>query len=449
VATYSEQMQPDTDARLEARLVRLGRDHPGWVDVGLLVAAAAASFASMFYVADLVGWWPALLLNGLPPLALIWRRRWPLAVLGVGIAVGLPQWWLAVPVNGVQVTSLIALYTVARRETSTRARLALGAALVVVLISSFRQPFTGVTSTVLAGLTVLLIHLIGSNIALRQVYLGALEERADRLERERDAAALAAAALERTRIARELHDVVAHHVSVMVVQAEGAGWAIDGEPEQARTAIATIARTGRSTLVELRRLLGVLRADGVDGAGVVAPQPGLTDLPALLNGFRGSGLLVDSAEADDVTQLSRTVPESLQLAAFRIVQEGLTNVLKHAGPTARATVRLAVLPASAVATGATGAIAATGSQDSARLLVEICDDGLGSAAETRSAETRSSGHGVVGIRERVALFEGRLDIGPRATGGFAVRAVLPIPTVHAPMPDRRRVGAGLTDPAAR
>jgi signal transduction histidine kinase len=168
------------------------------------------------------------------------------------------------------------------------------------------------------------------------------------------------------------------------------------------------------------------------------------------------------------------VPESLQLAAFRIVQEGLTNVLKHAGPTARATVRLAVLPASSAATGATGAIAPPGSQGSARLLVEICDDGLGSAAQARSAEARSAearsaearsaearsaeawsaeawsaGHGVVGIRERVALFEGRLEIGPRANGGFAVRAVLPIPTAHASVPDRRPVGAGLTDPVPR
>jgi signal transduction histidine kinase len=426
-STYSGRMQPDTDARLEARLVRLARDHPGWVDAGLLLAAVTSSFASSFYVAHLVGRWPALLLNGLPPLTLIWRRRRPVAVLAVGIAVSLPQWWLAVPVNGVQVTTLIALYTVARWQSPARARSALAAVLVLVLISPFRQPFTGVTSTVLAGLTVLLIHLIGSNIALRQVYLSAVEERAERLERERDAAGRAAAALERTRIARELHDVVAHHVSVMVVQAEGAGWAIDDQPEQARTAIATIARTGRSTLVELRRLLGVLRSDSMDGAsmdgaGPIAPQPGLADLPALLTGFRGSGLIVELVE-DDVPP-SQNFPESLQLAAFRIVQEGLTNVLKHSGATARATVRLAVLP------------------DSARLLVEIADDGLGSAADVDADADAGSaeldGHGVVGIRERVALFEGRLELGPQAAGGFLVRAELPIPSsATVPVPVRR------------
>jgi signal transduction histidine kinase len=400
--------------RVETRLARFARVHPGWVDGAVVAAALLASFASAWYVATLVGWAWAVLLNAVPPLLLGWRRRAPGLVLAVCLGFGLIQWLLAVPFNGAQVPALIALYAVARQEPRRTARIALGASLAMVLIAPLRQPYTGGANTPFTVLLVLLVYALGTNVGLQVSYLKALEERAERLERERDAAALAAASLERTRIARELHDVVAHQVSVMVVQAEGAGWAIDADQEQARTAMTTIAQTGRSTLVELRRLLGVLRDGSADG---VRPQPGLADLPALIEGFRASGLPVryvcesGPGRADELSQ----IPESLQLAAFRIVQESLTNVLKHAGPSATARVTV-----SGTAHGQPA------------LVVEIQDDGHGggdSGADAGAAGAdsglRIAGHGLIGIRERVALFEGQAEIGPGSAGGFGVRAVLP------------------------
>jgi signal transduction histidine kinase len=391
--------------RVEAQLARFVREHPGWVDAAVVGFALFISFSSMYYVAELAGWPLTALLNGVPPLILARRRQAPRVVLALVLGFGLLQWGLAIPTNGVQATALIALYTVARHDSRSGSRVALGAALAMVAIAPLRQPFFGPGNLALAtGLTVV-VYLIGTNIGLRQGYLQALEERAERLERERDAAAEVAAVLERTRIARELHDVVAHHVSVMVVQAEGAGWAIDGRPEQARTAVATIAETGRTTLIELRRLLGVLRAGDEDG---VAPQPGLADLPALVEGFRGSGLSVvhNQVPAQEVEGELLRLPDSLQLAVFRIVQEGLTNVLKHAGQAARAQVEVQIVGRSA--------------SGSAELVVEIQDDGIGMPA------ARLPGHGLIGIRERVALFGGSAEIGPVAGGGFRVRAGFPI-----------------------
>jgi signal transduction histidine kinase len=410
--------------RVESRLARIVREHPGWSDAAAVGFALISSYASAYYVAGLVGWSWTLVLNGLPPLVLAGRRQAPRRVLSAVLGLGLLQWALAVPINGVQVSALIALYTVARYDSRPAARTALAAALAMLAIAPLRQPFAGLGNTSLGVGMVVVVYLIGTNVGLRQAYLRALEERAERLERERDAAAETAALLERTRIARELHDVVAHHVSVMVVQAEGAGWAIDDRPEQARAAVAAITETGRSTLNELRRLLGVLRSDAQDG---MAPQPGLAALPGLIESFRDSGLsiVLESAPAPASTGLPASteppafpglptltqLPESLQLAAFRIVQEGLTNVLKHAGPAARAVVTVRCLPPT----------------DSAvELLVEIRDDGIGAGGPPESG-AGPAGHGLIGIRERVALFGGRVQIGPGAGGGFTVRAVLPVP----------------------
>jgi signal transduction histidine kinase len=373
------------------------RDHPDLADFALALAFLSCSAASVFYVATLVGWPVAVLLNGLPALALARRRRRPAVVLAACLGLDLAVWLLAVPFNFSHLVTLGALYTVARYEPRRSALTGLGACAALVLIAPLRQPYTGAASTVLLLLILLVVYVLGTNVALRQGYLQALEERASRLERERDAAAEAATAIERTRIARELHDVVAHHVSVMVVQAEGAGWALDASPEQARTAMTTIAQTGRSTLVELRRLLGVLRDPE---AGALLPQPTLKDLPALVDGFRAGGLSVQLELVDTVR-----LAQSLELAAFRIVQEGLTNVLKHAGPSAAARVSVQL----------------TSPAGSPGLVVEIVDDG-----ELPDLAPGPIGHGLIGIRERVALFDGHAVIGPRAGGGFGVRAVLPV-----------------------
>ena len=198
---------------------------------------------------------------------------------------------------------------------------------------------------------------------------------------------------ERTRIARELHDVVAHRVSLMTVQAGAAKTVADDDPQGARRAMEAVEKEGRQVLGELRHLLGVLRpADGSDGLG---PQPGLADLPGLVEQFREAGLEVSLVIDDE----RRELPVPVALSAYRIVQEALTNVLKHAGPDAHAEV------------GLTG--------DDRAVTIEVFDDGRGATI------LPGSGHGIVGMRERALLLGGTLDAGPRLEGGFRVTARLP------------------------
>jgi signal transduction histidine kinase len=224
-----------------------------------------------------------------------------------------------------------------------------------------------------------------------------LAERAERLERERETEARAAAAEERARIAREMHDVVAHSLSVMVVQAEAAEAMLDTDPERARRPLAAVQETGRSALTELRRMLGVLREIADEGAAL-APQPGLAGLDALVQHVRDAGLPVTLRVEGD----PRPLPPGIDLSAYRIVQEGLTNALKHAGP-ARAEVVVRYGPREVELT--------------------VRDDGRG--FDPRS---NGGGHGLVGMRERVALDGGRLSAGPRPApeGGFAMVAALPL-----------------------
>ncbi len=225
-------------------------------------------------------------------------------------------------------------------------------------------------------------------------YYAALEDRAARLERERDAQAQIAAAAERARIARELHDVIAHNVSVMVVQADGASYALDSSPERTRQALGAIASTGRQALAEMRRMLGVLRSDD-DTTGVV-PLPGIEQLGELLEQTRASGLAVSFT----VQGVPGPLPGGLALAAYRIIQESLTNTRKHGGPQASARVLLRYC------------------EDV--LMLQITDDGRG------VTEADGAGHGLTGMRERVALYHGTLRAGPRAGGGYQVTARLPV-----------------------
>ncbi len=238
---------------------------------------------------------------------------------------------------------------------------------------------------------------------VRRAYLVELEDRAARLERERDAQAKVAVAAERARIARELHDVVAHNVSVMIVQADGAAYVLDNSPQQAKEALGTIASTGRQALVEMRRLLGVLRS--ADTAEEYVPQPGVEELPELLEQVRTAGLPVEFITSGD----PRELPRGVELTVYRIVQEALTNVRKHGGPDVRARV--------AVDFG------------ERELAVLIEDDGRGTTDEQLSTGgTDGLGHGLIGMRERVGMVSGSLDIGPRPGGGFRIRAVLPLRT---------------------
>jgi signal transduction histidine kinase len=258
-------------------------------------------------------------------------------------------------------------------------------------------------SIVFAG-PALIAWAIGDSMRNRRAYYAALEDRAARLERERDAQAQIAAAAERARIARELHDVIAHNVSVMVVQADGASYALDRSPERARQALAAISSTGRQALDEMRHMLGVLRS--ADERSGVAPIPGVGQLDELLDQTRASGLAVSFT----VQGVPGPLPSGVALAAYRTVQESLTNVRKHGGPAAQAQVILRYC-------------------DDA-LMLTITDDGRGAAAVTDGA-----GHGLIGMRERVAVYGGSLEAGPRPGGGYQVTARLPLlPAGQAPVP---------------
>src|SRR6266508_3335652 len=249
--------------------------------------------------------------------------------------------------------------------------------------------------------------LVGDVMRNRKSVVADLAERTARLERERDLEAARAAAEERLRIARELHDVVAHNLSVVVVQAQAAQRILDRDLERARGVVVSIERTGREALDEMRRLLGVLRAGEpsgggeAEGDGLFGPQPGLARLGELVGQLHAAGLPVSlRVEGDE-----RPLEAAVDLSAFRIVQEALTNALKHAGP-ARAEVVLRYHPRD--------------------LELTVSDDGRGGSARLDGRPVPGSGHGLVGMRERVELFGGELAAGPRPGGGYQVRARLPL-----------------------
>jgi signal transduction histidine kinase len=332
------------------------------------------------------------------PVAL--RRRYPVGAFAAVVVVGGLQ-VLALPRPfGSDLAVIVLLYTVAayrQRRISVPALAAcLAGSLVAVLawapahVVHSAWAFAGVAA-VFAG-PALLAWLLGDSMQWRRGYYRGLEERAARLERERDAQAQIAVAAERARIARELHDVVAHHVSVMVVQADGAGFALEGSPETVRQALTAISRTGRQALAEMRRLLGVLRS--ADDGTELEPQPGVEQLAGLLEQARASGLPVSFT----VEGVPRQLTAGAALAAYRIVQESLTNVRKHGGPTVTAAVTLRFCEN--------------------QLVIKVSDDGRRQAGD-------GQGHGLIGMRERVEVYGGSVTAGP-GPGGWRVTATLPL-----------------------
>jgi len=235
---------------------------------------------------------------------------------------------------------------------------------------------------------------LGDNLRTRRAYLAELEARAERLEREREETARRAVAEEQARIARELHDVISHNVSVMVVQAAAGGDVFATHPDRAREALGSIESTGREALVELRRLLGVVRPAPEDDRVDREPQPGLARLPELIEQVSATGLRVELAVGGE----PRDLPLGVDLSAYRIVQEALTNTLKHASAEN---------------------VEVTIAYQDARLELEVLDDGAG-------GDVGGDGRGLIGMRERVGLLGGELTAGPRAGGGFGVRAVIPL-----------------------
>ncbi|WP_441296805.1 sensor histidine kinase [Allokutzneria sp. A3M-2-11 16] len=237
--------------------------------------------------------------------------------------------------------------------------------------------------------------LLGEFVAARRAYHAEVEQRLRMLELERDQQTKIAVAQERTRIARELHDVVAHAVSVIIVQADGASFVIKEQPVIAERSLRTIASTGRQALNELRRLLGVLRAE--DENPEMVPQPNAGQLAELVDKVRSVGLPIELELTGDLDEL----PTGVGLGIYRIVQEALTNILKHAGPGAMATVRV------------------DRREDS--VTVQVLDDGFGTPGDLVTG-----GNGLIGMRERAAVYGGTLDAGPREGGGWQVNALLPL-----------------------
>jgi signal transduction histidine kinase len=333
----------------------------------------------------------ALLVYAVASAALYWRRRAPLAVLGVVLV----AWALTLGDSYSQIggVAIIALYSAGRYATEDRwGQVGVAAAIAVVSIDLLNDPAPW-GEAVFGGVVMFVAWYVGRRLRLRQ-------ERTTQLRREQAAEARRIVVEERTRIARELHDVVAHRVSLMTVQAGAAKAVAAKDPEGALRAMAAVEEAGRQALDELRHLLGVLRPEtGLDGLG---PQPGLADLPRLVEQIRGAGLAVSLA-TDGV---AAGLPARVDLFAYRIVQEALTNVLKHAGPGAHAEVRLAT--------------------DRSGILGEVLDDGKGLEPPSASAGPfRSAGHGIVGMRERALLLGGTLDARPRPGRGFQVVAHLP------------------------
>jgi signal transduction histidine kinase len=346
-------------------------------------------------------------------LPLIWRRRRPRAVFAVIALVAFAQWLAGLTVLTPDAAVLPAMYTVAA-ECSFRWAVGAGAVGGLgALLAALGQ--SGGDWRYLRAVLIPLIIAIGGVWILgvyaktRRAYLRSLEDRAARLEHERDIQIQVATATERARIARELHDIVAHNVSVMVVQADGAAFAIDADPARAGHALEQISATGRQALTEMRRLLGVLREgeggeNGVGGAGGAggaagpyAPQPGVEQIGELVRQVRAAGLPVEVS----VDEAAGALPYGLQLTIFRVVQEALTNTMKHGGAAAAARVCLS-------------------HRDNA-VEVVVSDDGRGVAAPGDGR-----GHGLVGMRERVAMYGGTVRAGPDEGGGFEVAVRIPL-----------------------
>jgi signal transduction histidine kinase len=387
-----------------ARWLRRLRANPWWFDSALALAAAGLSTA-FFVVHPADSGLPrgmfvlgcALVLLHTLPLAA--RRRFPLAVLATSVASGLVFAALGLPPDMLWVAIPVAVYSVAAygdRWVSLAGLVVaeLGSVAIQLTPGRFQAP-TVVGNALFIGAAWLLGHFIG----VRRLSVLRLEERTAELEQAREELARRAVVEERLRLARELHDVVAHAMSVIAVQSGVGAHVANTQPKEAAKALVAIEATSRAALEELRRLLGVLRQED-EPQGDLAPVPGLADLEGLLAELAKVGLAVKL----QVNGTRPPLPAGVDLSAYRIVQEALTNVVKHAGP-AHAQVTIGYRD-----------------QD---VTVEVIDDGRGVTAPTGDGRARV-GHGLIGMRERVQAFGGDLEAGPCPGGGFRVAARLPL-----------------------
>ncbi|MFP1628614.1 sensor histidine kinase [Streptomyces sp. 5K101] len=397
------------------RLYDFLRSHPTGVDCSWAVVLFGV--AMVWALQEPVGVGPRIAAVGVVlvlGVVVALRRRMPETMLVLAALTGVAQLVLDVEVNPADFAMVVIIYTVAAHDGPRWAsRLALAGGLSAATLAQIRWPaeeqgtLGRIFVTVVMSLPFALAWVLGDSIRTRRAYFAQLEERATRLEKEREAQAKVAVAAERARIARELHDVVAHNVSVMVVQADGAAYVLDAAPDQAKEALETISSTGRQALAEMRRLLGVLRTGDAPESGEYVPQPDVEQIQELVEQVRGAGLTVDFR----IEGTPRPLPSGVELTAYRIVQEALTNTRKHGGPEAGASVRLVYF------------------DDGLGLLVE--DDGRGSSHELyEDGGADGRGHGLIGMRERVGMVGGTLDAGPRPGGGFRISALLPLKPAH-------------------
>jgi signal transduction histidine kinase len=381
------------------RMRRAHTESPRPIDVAVALGLLALSLVAFVGGATTIG--PGagitvvlLLLESLP---LVIRRRYPLEVFLIVVAATITH--IAILPSDQELQAglgiLVAMYTIGERldrQASIPLAVLAGTLVAVLLIGRGGIP-QGLQSLIQTELILGVAWLVGDTSRIRHLYTRSVEERAVLLDREREERTRRAVLEERERIARELHDVVAHHVSVMVIQAGGASSVIERHPDQARTALLAIASAGRQALTDMRRLVTM------PGASEAAePMPGLGQLDALVNEVRSAGLHVELTIEGE----PRVLDPGLDLSAYRILQEGLTNSLKHAGSgTAKATVRYAT--------------------DALEITVED-ERGSGNA---QPLEPDHEGRGLLGMRERVAMFRGTLDAGPTPTG-FRIFARLPV-----------------------
>jgi signal transduction histidine kinase len=345
--------------------------------VGGTVAASQADRSAVALLFTLTGTLPLLA-----------RRRFPYAAAAVTTASALGL--IAVGAWVLPLALAVALYTLTSLREGTRARRAAFLAIASVGVAELFSG--GVEFGAAAARVVLLVAvaLLGDNVRSRRAYVREIEEKAARLEQERESEAQRAAAEEQARIARELHDVIAHALTVIVVQAGAADDAFEFDPRRAREPIREVDRAARAALADLRRALGV-----VDSAQQLAPQPSLGQLDTLVESVRATGLDVEL----EIDGQRKALPAAVDLSAYRIVQEALTNSLKHAAAH-RIQVRV---------------------RYGDDLQLEVRDDGVGTGEASEG-----TGHGLVGMRERVSLLGGRFSAGPAAGGGYRVEAAIPL-----------------------
>ncbi len=376
--------------RRALRLAQPSADHPLATDLAICVTVALVSVDGLRMQNRLTVLAAIFCVALCAPLPL--RRVSPVLCFAIVASIALAQWLLAAP-QLADAAVLVALYGVALDGSLIAAALAAGVVEAGAIMAAVRwspseplKVWVGLTGLATAA------GVLGVTVRLRRELLASLQEKAARLEVERDQEGRLGAAAERARIAREMHDIVAHNLSVMIALADGATYTMDSSPERAAEATRRVAATGREALVEMRRLLGVLRDESA--AEPLEPQPSLGRLDDLLARVHAAGIPVTM----DLDGDPRELADGVQLTVFRVAQEALTNTLKHAARPARAHLALSCHPG--------------------RVELEVTDTG-----EARAA-ARPGGRGLHGMRERAASYGGKLEAGPGPRGGWRVHLLL-------------------------